>query len=432
MTQIEFTNISGQTPIDVYVSDYLGGSRTFIGTVNTPTSLPIPSSLFNTMSSVMVIMSASNGCETFKVIPCTPQPSSSSTFTSIWRTTTPSESIALPVYDGGNYNFIVNWGDGNIETITSYTGYSHTYSTPGDYTVTIAGTVEGWSFGNTYGVSTPTKLIEITRWGNLMLKNNVLAYYGDFRGCTNLVLTGVTDTLNLSGIINLDEVFYGCSSITTINNIENWDVSNITSMVSSFQGTFFNQNIGNWNMSGVTDISGMFAITPFNQDIGGWDVSNVNTINSTFYYTPFNQDISGWNVSNVYDMSYTFEGASSFNQNIGNWDVSNVNSVYSMFNSATAFTQDISGWNVSNVNDMRFMFKGAISFNQDISSWNVSNVIFLYGGSINGMNYMFSGATSFNQDLSGWCVTNLPSEPTDFATGASAWVLPKPIWGTCP
>jgi len=70
------------------------------------------------------------------------------------------------------------------------------------------------------------------------------------------------------------------------------------------------------------------------------------------------------------------------------------------------------------------MFNGATSFNGDINSWDVSNV--------NNMFNMFNSATSFNQDLSGWCVSLIPSEPGNFDTGASAWVLPRPVWGTCP
>jgi len=31
-----------------------------------------------------------------------------------------------------------------------------------------------------------------------------------------------------------------------------------------------------------------------------------------------------------------------------------------------------------------------------------------------------------------WCVENIPEEPSIFADGADSWVLPKPVWGTCP
>jgi hypothetical protein len=48
------------------------------------------------------------------------------------------------------------------------------------------------------------------------------------------------------------------------------------------------------------------------------------------------------------------------------------------------------------------------------------------------MGNMFRNAIVFNQDLSPWCVTLIPTVPLNFATGANVWVLPQPIWGTCP
>jgi surface protein len=347
MTQIEITNISGETPIDVYVSDYLGGDRTFIGTVNTPTSLPIPSSLFNTMSNVMVIMSASNGCETFKVIPCTPQPSIVPSLTptptptptplppfiSVWRTTSPNETIYLPLESGGTYSFTVNWGDGNIGTITSYLNNSHEYVVAGDYTVTIMGIIEGFNFTSNYYTSV-SNIIEITQWGGLRLGNN--EYDGGyFSGCGNLVLTGVTDTLNLNGTTSLYGMFEG-SSITTVNNMNSWDVSKVTNMQS------------------------MFFATPFNQDISGWDVSNVTNMSGMFNAaTQFNQDISSWNVSGVTNMNYMFSNATQFNQDISSWDVSNVTNMDAMFLSAMFFNQDLSEWCVTNIPSLPFLFYSA-------------------------------------------------------------------------
>lgn len=69
-------------------------------------------------------------------------------------------------------------------------------------------------------------------------------------------------------------------------------------------------------------------------------------------------------------------------------------------------------------------FKDSPSFNQDISAWDTANV--------KNMDYMMLRAESFNQDLSSWCVPLISSAPTNFATFADAWTLPKPIWGTCP
>jgi surface protein len=135
----------------------------------------------------------------------------------------------------------------------------------------------------------------------------------------------VTDTINLNGVTSLQEMFYGCSSITTVNNMNSWDVSNISNMSGMFnQATFFNQNIG------------------------------------------------GWNVSSVTNMSFTFSNAANFNQNIGSWNVSSVTNMFAMLAGTSFFNQDISGWDTSLVTDMLGMFAGASSFNQDLSGWCVT------------------------------------------------------------
>jgi len=48
------------------------------------------------------------------------------------------------------------------------------------------------------------------------------------------------------------------------------------------------------------------------------------------------------------------------------------------------------------------------------------------------MTWMFRNASTFDQDLSGWCVSTIPQAPEHFDSGAASWVLPRPVWGTCP
>ncbi|MGP4716907.1 BspA family leucine-rich repeat surface protein [Psychrobacter sp. T6-6] len=74
--------------------------------------------------------------------------------------------------------------------------------------------------------------------------------------------------------------------------------------------------------------------------------------------------------------------------------------------------------------DISYLFFRANLFNQDISMWDVSHVI--------NMNSMLQQAGMFNQDLSNWCTPNLPFGAEYFDKGADAWVLPRPVWGTCP
>jgi surface protein len=316
-------------------------------------------------------------------------------FVSVWSANT---TIELPYSPTGLYSGTIDWGDGNT-SVNTYGNRTHTYNSAGNYTVTITGQIEGWDF-QSHATSYRTNIKEIISWGSLRGENNLNTNM--FYECSNLILTGVTDTPNLVGITSTEGMFYGCSSITTVNNMNSWNVSNVTYMFNMFTNAY-----------------------NFNQDIGGWDVSSVNNMGNMFNTAiSFNQDIGGWDVTNVTNMGYMFYNAISFNQDIGGWDVSSVITMTYMFLAASSFNQDIGGWDVSSVNFMFGMFAGASSFNQDISSWDVSSVTF--------MNSMFTNATSFNQDLSGWCVPLIPSLPTNFDVGASSWVLPKPVWGTCP
>ena len=207
-------------------------------------------------------------------------------------------------------------------------------------------------------------------------------------------------------------------------------ITGVTSLNGLFlDKTTFNAEIGTWDVSSVTDMRGLFYnAAVFNQDISAWDTRNVTSMVETFARAvEFNQDIRNWNTGNVTDMTLMFDRAAKFNQPIGTWDVSKVTGMGGMFQQAVAFNQSIGAWVVSSVTTMNAMFNGATAFNQNISAWNVRNVT-----STLNMRTMFYGASAFNQNLSGWCVSGILSEPTDFRTNATAWSLPKPVWGTCP
>ena len=126
------------------------------------------------------------------------------------------------------------------------------------------------------------------------------------------------------------------------------------------------------------DDIGLFEQTKFKYiDISDWDVSNVTNMLSMFYRCNTLKsvgDISYWNVSNVTNMAYMFTGCVNFNQNISRWNVSRVTDMSYMFFGCENFNQNISSWDVSKVKDMCAMFKFCKSFNQDLSKWNVSNV----------------------------------------------------------
>ncbi len=348
-------------------------------------------------------------------------------YTALWDTTKTSSGssaanqIKLPLIENGEYNFMVNWGDGKINVITSWNQaeVTHTYSSEGQYQVRVYGTMNGWRFNYS---GDRLKILEIRNWGPLKLGNS--GNY--FDGCENLKIIA-NDLLDLTGTTNMHAAFKNCSSIINVPRINEWNVSNVTDMSSMFYwASDFNQNIGSWNVSSVTNMSYMFSFAvAFNQNIGSWNVSNVTNMSSMFSFAvAFNQDIGGWNVSNVTTMRHMFNGAYDFNQNIGNWNVSKVKDMGSMFQLASDFNQNIGSWNVSNVTNMSSMFSEALSFNQNIGGWNVSNVTtmrHMFNGAydfnqnignwnvskVKDMGSMFSGAYNFNQDIGSWDVSNV-------------------------
>ncbi|BAV95415.1 hypothetical protein JBKA6_1402 [Ichthyobacterium seriolicida] len=270
-----------------------------------------------------------------------------------------SKQLGLPIDYDGKYDFIVDWGDGKSERITSWTVKNHTYDKEGEYTVTITGQIEGFHFGITGTDS--SQIISISSWGNLKFGNDKGGY---FEYCSQLKSLPL-EAPNLEGITNMSRMFSGATSFN--GDISNWDVSKVTNMSEMFSyATSFNSDISNWDVSKVTNMSGMFLSA-----------------------TSFNQDLISWDTFNVTNMESMFKEATSFNGYLNNFQVYNVTNMSSMFDGATSFNKSLSNWEVSNVTEMTNMFKGAIKFNQNISQWQIH--------SSNKMTDMFSGATSMTE-----------------------------------
>ena len=367
------------------------------------------------------------------------------TYSSQWNTThmgsSGSNQVQLPLIPHGAYDFVVDWGDGTQNSISSWNQAEkcHTYSSSGTYTINITGLCDGWAF---YSEGDCEKIENIFQWGNLKL-GNTGSY---FAGCTNLEISA-TDFLDISNIVNLSKTFQGCRNIGSIPHIGEWDTSHINDMSSLFEDAIkFNGDIGMWDISNVKNLNGMFkGALSFNQNICNWDVSSVKDMNRMFQEAEvFNNSLSLWDVSNVNDMSYMFAHASVFNGDISPWNVSNVNDMSYMFSQASVFKGDISPWNVSNVNDMSYMFSQASVFNGNVSTWNVSNVQKMNGmfqeaevfnknlslwdvSNVFNMSYMFSQASVFNGNVSTWNVSNVIdmsymfSEATNFNEDISTW-----------
>jgi uncharacterized repeat protein (TIGR02543 family) len=223
---------------------------------------------------------------------------------------------------------------------------------------------------------------------------------------------------NVGNVVDMSSMFDGAAFNQPLNN---WDVSNVINMGSMFRSNIkFNQPIDKWNVSKVTDMSWMFYYSPFNQSLNTWNVSSVLNMRSMFNGSKFNQPIDYWDVSSVENMSYMFF-ESIFNQPIGVWDVSSVFDTSGMFE-GSRFNLPLENWDTQNIKTMRLMFSKS-TFNKPIGDWNVENVTDMFE--------MFS-FSMFNQDISKWCVENINFRPEMFSFDSPLVPAYEPKWGTCP
>jgi surface protein len=361
-------------------------------------------------------------------------------FISTWRTSTvytgstANNQIKLPLQSTGTYRFTVQWGDGTSNLITTWNQAetTHTYPTPGDYTVTITGFIRGWDWGGGGSVAPVTgdmrKLLTVTQFGCLRFVTNPInispiPVWGAFYGCTNLNLTAVQDMPNFKGCTSMIGFLRGYT-LATVNNVNKWDTSKIEVFRNVFRDCVnFNDNIGNWNVGKGTTFVAMFLASAsaaiggkFNNggssSIGNWDTSSATDMSNMFQYQPlFNQNIGNWNVSNVTGMASMFYGVSvapygtfdnGGSNSINNWNTGNVTSMSTMFVYQPNFNRNIGSWNTSKVTLMSFMFFASPVdatpglFNQDISNWDTSNVT--------NMTQMFYRQPYFNQEIGKWNV----------------------------
>ncbi|WP_203250300.1 BspA family leucine-rich repeat surface protein [Cysteiniphilum sp. 19X3-34] len=138
-----------------------------------------------------------------------------------------------------------------------------------------------------------------------------------------------------SHVTDMNLIFANKKTFTANTDINNWDVSHVTTMQKMFQESNFNQPLSNWDISHVREFNWMFHFTPFNQDIGNWDTSSAVSMGGMFADTSkFNQDIGNWDTSNVTDMAFMFAEAAAFNQDLSHWNVANVTIINSFATNA--------------------------------------------------------------------------------------------------
>ncbi len=101
---------------------------------------------------------------------------------------------------------------------------------------------------------------------------------------------------------------------TEIKGMENWDVSNWTSMYGLFDSDKpIKSDLSYWDVSNVEDFRLAMQLETTNPNINNWDVSNATNMSGFFSNISNNKyiegmDLSGWDVSKVTNCSGFFGG----------------------------------------------------------------------------------------------------------------------------
>ena len=202
-----------------------------------------------------------------------------------------STQFRLPLTTSTGLDFVIEWGDGVVQRITSHTApeITHTYPSIGTYQIQISGLLVGWSFNQT---GDRLKMLNVFQWGVFNISTS-----GVFDGCLNLTCSA-TDAPIISTTSFL-QLFRDCTNFN--GAVGNWDVSNVTTMSNMFlRATSFNQPIDSWNVSNVTIMSNMFNnATAFNQDISNWNITSVTTF-VNFMASKTNLNYSAANLDLIY------------------------------------------------------------------------------------------------------------------------------------
>lgn len=335
-----------------------------------------------------------------------------------------SESFTFPFHDIGSYtNCTIDFGDGGgAKTIATWNDANATniYATADTYTITIsADACGGMSFDNALP---DLRVDDIQQWGIIPFN------WINFFGCSNMIVTA-TDVPDLSNVLTgIQAMFRNCSSVTTIPNMNSWDVSTCTNLQNfMFGATNATPDVSSWDVSSCTNFSAMFRSTKFDSDIGGWTFKVGGGVNVSSMFLGTNLmtfDLSDWDTesakfNNIGALFQLNSSPSITTYSLDGWDVSNVTNMVSTF-SDCAYAGALNSWDVSNVTNMTSMFAETSLFNSSISNWVTS--------SLTNVSSMFSENTTFNHsslnnlDVSGvTAFTNCFFNNSGFNQSLSSW-----------
>ena len=203
-----------------------------------------------------------------------------------------------------------------------------------------------------------------------------------FRGCSSLSTINGIENLKTDNVTDMSNMFFDCSKLTSLD-VSHFNTSNVTTMMDMFKNcsSLTSLDVSNFNTSNVTSMSWMFSGC---SGLTSLDISNFNTSNVTDMIGMFSGcsglttlDVSHFNTSNVTIMSEMFSGCRGLTTlDVSHFNTSNVTIMSEMFSGCSGLTfLDVSNFNTANVTIMNGMFSGCSGLTYlDVSNFNTANV----------------------------------------------------------
>ena len=203
-----------------------------------------------------------------------------------------------------------------------------------------------------------------------------------FYDCEELTEIQSIGNLNTSEVKNMSWMFFGCSSLTSLN-LSNFNTAKVQDMSYMFAGCsgLTSLDLPNFNTDKVQDMSHMFSHCSglISLDLSNFNTDNVTNMSFMFSYCSdlTSLDLSNFKTANVADMSAMFYDCSGLTSlDLSNFNTDNVTNMSLMFSYCTGLTSlDLSNFNTANVTDMGSMFEGCSGLTSlNLSSFNTENV----------------------------------------------------------
>lgn len=274
----------------------------------------------------------------------------------------------------------VSYDFGSCTSLTSISNLSGKINTTTELSVRLSGCTALTSLIGLSGCILGTSYTSFSNCSSLTtldgLQGCTFSYAESmFIGCSSLrdisVLREVTFT---SSVTSINNMFNGCTSLTSLDGLQNIDVSNMTALVGVFSGC-----------TALTNISA----------IAGWNPYQVKNINSLFYHcssiTSF-ASLQNWITGQLTNINQAFRGCSSL-INLGGlmgFNVGQCTSLSYLFADCTALTDisDITLWYIGACTNLSYMFYNCSSLASvnPLKGW--------YVAKLTNMRYMFFGCTA--------------------------------------